>query len=638
MQSIILINIFLVVLTSIQADYQIPDEIPLITIIYAQRNITIYTSASNPSREPKEWLFWYDPLIVFDSAKDIYQYNEQIRFQFSISSKDFDQIARKTIISKMHPDVEQFALFWIIEPLPINTLTIYIVDQTLFPIPAVYPCTKTKLSGLLTFECQFLTSSMMIANSLTQQILCGKFQFQLEYYIKPLTGPPPLATIFNLHSLRSYFGLQKYIHQRQEKKFMEQYFIQSQSIDDTIKEIDLENLFDVAINTTTRYEINNFNDIWSLEDLDRIINHELFYVRYQRNNEIYFYLKNTDSPWALKSSDKQKFSLEEIQQMFFDQDQLTVEWLANENRWKVKSLTVHLLSDILDHLQLILIDKQYKIDQSSATYHRLIDCSDWSTTCACQSELSAIVFTSNTQFLRIPNIDFDFSSTGFTIELWIRPDSLPNGINSVQLINFRGEYRVTYQPKGEITFSLIDSTQSNLYTTSLQAIPLNQWTFLSFVYSVVDKQLQLYVNGEFVSSIILSIKSKKLTDDIIIGQQFLGAVRDLRLWACARNPDEIRFNMKIHSLIGNETCLVGLWPMADAIGQHILDLSFNGIPHPGTLGFDDNPNLYTNPIWANILPTPPPPPGPRIYTWQIFRANITLPITARWGTIFDVAV
>ena len=72
--------------------------------------------------------------------------------------------------------------------------------------------------------------------------------------------------------------------------------------------------------------------------------------------------------------------------------------------------------------------------------------------------------------------------------------------------------------------------------------------------------------------------------------------------------------MNINNLIGNETCLIGLWPMADGIGQNILDLSLNGIPHPGTLGFDDNPNLYTDPIWAYVLPKPPPPPPPRIYT------------------------
>jgi hypothetical protein len=235
----------------------------------------------------------------------------------------------------------------------------------------------------------------------------------------------------------------------------------------------------------------------------------------------------------------------------------------------------------------------------------------------------------------------DFSLTGFTLELWIRPHLLPNGINSVQLINFRGEYLITYKPKGEIIFSMIDSTNSHLYTTTLQAMPLNQWTYLSFVYSVIDNQLQLYVNGEFVSSIILSIKSRQLTNDIIIGRQFIGAVRDVRLRACARNPDEILHTMKIENLWGNETCLVGYWPMTDDIGQNILNLSPSGNRHSGTLGSDDNPNLYTDPIWAYVLPAPAPAspsPEPRTLTYQIFRANITLPMIVRWGTIFDLPV
>jgi hypothetical protein len=639
MQSIVVINLFLISLfILIKSDSNIPDNIPLITIIYAHRNITIYTSASDPSREPKEWLFWYDPLIVFDSSKDIYQYNEQVRLQFSISSKEFDETARKTIISKMHPDVKQFALFWIIEPLPIDILTIYIINQADLPVPAVYPCTKTRLSGLLTFECQFQCSSMIIANSLTQQILCGKYKFQFEYYIQSANISARIATTLNLHSLRSIFGLSKYLHPQQETKFMEKYFIQIQSIDDTIKEIDLEDLFHLAINSTTRYEINHFNDIWSFDDLDTIINHDLFYTSFHMNNKVLFHLKHTDSPWALKSLDKQTFSIEEIQQMFHDQLQLNVEWLFNERRWKIKSLIVHLLSDILDFLQLSLIHKQYDIDEIHATNHRTIDCSDWSTTCSCQSSSSAIVFMSNTQFVRIPNMDIDFSSTGFTIELWIRPDSLPIGTNPVQVLNFRGEYRLTYQPKGEIRFSLIDSTNTNLYTTTLQAIPLNQWTYISCVYSHVDNQLQLYINGEFISSIILSVKSKKLTNDIIIGQEFIGAVRELSLWACAKNADEIRFTMNTKSILGNSTCLVGLWLMDEATGQDVFDISLNGIPHPGTLGFDDNPNLHNDPIWAHVLPTPPPPPPPHIFHYQIFRANITLPLVVSWGTIFDIPV
>ena len=355
------INIITFVLISffilIQAEYRISDESPLITIIYAQRNITIYTSTSNPSREPKEWIFWHDPLIVFDASKDIYQYNEQIRFEFSFTSAEFDQLARKTIISKMHPDVEQFALFWIIEPLPIDTLNAYIIDQTFLPISAVYPCIKLKLSGTLTFECQFQCSSMIIAHSIVQNILCGKLKFQFEYYIQsttyPITIPFPLATIFNLQSLRSNFIIGKYIHRRQENKLIEKYFLQIQSIDDTIKEIDLQKLFLLAMNTTTRFELNQLNEIWLAEDIESIINHDLFYTSFLMKNKVLFHLKSTDSPWALTSVDKQAFNIEEIQQMLLNQDQINAEWSSNEKRWKIRSLTTHLLSDVLDNLQLI---------------------------------------------------------------------------------------------------------------------------------------------------------------------------------------------------------------------------------------------------------------------------------------------
>jgi hypothetical protein len=483
---------------------------------------------------------------------------------------------------------------------------------------------------------------MMIANSIKQNILCGKYKLQLEYYIQsttyPITIPPRLTTTFNYYGLRVKFGIKKYIHERQESKLIEKYFLQTQPIDDTIKEIDLQNLFSLAINTTTRYEINHLNDIWSLEDLQSIINRDLFYIGLTKNNHLSFHLKNTDSPWILKSNDKQTFSLQEIQQMISDQLKVNVEWSFNEKKWKIKSLTVHSLSDILDYLQLSVVNKQYDIDKINATNHRTLDCSDWSSTCTCQSTSSAIVFTTNTQFIRIPDIDMNLTSSGFTIEMWVRPDSLPIGNNPVQLINFRNEYLVSYEAKGQITFSMINSRYSHLYTTTIQAIPLNQWTYLSCVYLSTDNQLQLFINAEFVSSVILPTKSNQLTNDIIIGQQFIGAVRDLRLWACPRNSDLIRLTMKMDSLFGNETCLIGLWPMTDATGQIILDLSLNGTPHPGTLGFDDNPNLYADPIWAYLLSKPPPPPTPRILHYQIFRENITVPFVAIWGSIVDFPV
>lgn len=621
-----------------QSEYRIPDHKPLTIVLYAQRNLTIYASARNPSRDPKQWLFWYDPLVVFDSAKDIIQYNEQVRFQFSIASAEFEDIARKTIMSLMHPDVQQFSLFWIIDPLPIDTLTIYVVDQLFLPIPAIEPCTKERLHDDARYECQFQTSSMIIANAMKEHILCGKIQFQLEYYIRPRYVPSRIASRSKLMNLRSKFQTNKYIHQRQEDQLIEDYFLAVQSIDNTIKEIDLQTLFSLAINTTRRYEITNLSQVWSLGNLERTINHNLYHIGIQRDNQIVFILKNTDSPWLLKSSGRQTFSVNEMQKLFLEQDLLNVQWIPQQRQWKIRSMTVHQLSDVLDTLQLGLIDRQYQNDQAHATHNRTIGCSLWSTKCACQSVNPGLVFLSNTQLVRIPDINFNFSQTGFTLELFIRPDALSTKNSPVRIVNFRGEFIIDYQPKGEITFSVNDSTQSYLYTTTLQSIPLNQWSFISCVFTGLDKQLLLYMNGEFVSSIVLAKAPKRWTNEIFIGYDFLGAIRDLRLWSCIRTPEQIRWTMKKIPLFGNETCLVGLWPMADATGQYILDTSVNGSPHPGTLGFDDNPNIITNPIWLNVIPAPPVPIPPKMLTWQIFRQNITLPLVVRWGSFVDIPV
>jgi hypothetical protein len=607
-------------------------------LTYEQRNITVYASSTNPSRQPKAWIFWYDPYVTFDFPKDIHQFNEHVRIRFSFTSSDFDQIARRAIISKMHADVEQYALFWTIEPLPIDMVNVYVINQKGLAVPAIYPCTRSKLSGTATHECQFQCTSMSIAYWMTQNILCGKYKLQFEYYTQTSRTPLPLISQFNLNSLRSSFQGKKYIHPRQEKAFIGKYFLAIQTIDNTVTEARLQKLFRSTMNTIAHVPVIKQSDLWLNENIEQIINRDLFYISLQSKYQILFHLKSADSPWFLTSSSRQAFNVTEIQAMLLKQLRIHADWSSKDQQWRIKAMTGHLLTDVLDHLQLVLINQQYQIDKTSATYHQTIDCSDWSTTCVCQSTSSALVFISNSQFIRIPNLDFDFSQTGFTFEVRIRPDSLPKHANTVHLMNIRGEYHVTYQMRGEITFSVIDQERAYLYTTSLQSIPLDRWTHIAGVYSTEAKQLQLYINGEFVSSIIHNKKTKPINMDIILGQEFLGAMRDFRLWACALTSDEILFSQKLKTLNGNETCLVGLWPMQDGHGQIVADEIIKLLPHPGTLGSDENPHLYHDPIWAHVLPELPKPPEPPTTTYRMFRENLTAPFTSQWGSIIDLPV
>ena len=180
--------------------------------------------------------------------------------------------------------------------------------------------------------------------------------------------------------------------------------------------------------------------------------------------------------------------------------------------------------------------------------------------------------------------------------------------------------------------------QSYLYTTSLQSIPLNKWTHIAGVYSVAENQLQLYINGEFVSSIIHSKKTYPMMKDILLGQNFRGAMRDFRVWACPLSAEAIYYGMGLDSLVGNETCLLGYWPMADGVGPVIPDVVLTAPPRPGTLGLDDNPSFVTDPIWAFVLPKPPSPPEPPTMDYRMFRINISAPFVVRWGSPYDQPV
>lgn len=644
--------LFTISVYTIHCQYTIPDEVPLVVLTYAERNVTIYASSSNPSREPKSWVFWYDPLLAFDPEKDLQQFNEYVRFKFSLSSAEFDKMARNAIVSKMHPDVQRLALFWRVEPLPIDTFNVYVTNQKDLAVSGVFPCLKVKLAGTNTHECAFQTSSMFMANWITQNIICGKFRIQVEYYVQSSKNskviPKTIATTLNLNTLRNVFGVVKYFHRLQANNILERYLINLQKIDNTIADARIQKVFETAIKLISRYELEDWSEMLQGNQIESIINQDLFYTSYRSQNQVLFHLKSSNSLWLLSAEGKQIFNIAEMQKLISDQLNIQAFWSSESNRWKIKSIDAYLLADMLDYLQIVLINQQYNKDKQEAHFSRTVDCADWSETCSCQTKEPTLTFISNTQLVRIPNIQFDFVTSGFTIEMHVRPGALPQDSRPVRLLNFREEFYVTYQRKGLITFSVADKSQPNIYTTSLQSFRPHQWSQFAGVYSPVSKRLTLYVNGEYVSSVPYTLTRRYQNTDIIIGQQFIGSVKDIRLWTCALTYDEVRKSSRTSYLNGNETCLVGYWPMQDGFGQIVQDTIQELTPHHGYLGFDDEPNLLTDPIWSHVLPieapgtadsSQPPTSPPPSFTFRTFLENVTAPVVAFWGVPpFDMPV
>ncbi|CAF1113869.1 unnamed protein product [Adineta ricciae] len=616
----------------IENEFEMIDEILLTTVTYSQRKINIYTSVKNSIREPKTWKFWYDPLILLNSTKDIYHSNQQIFLRFLSTSSQFDQFVRQSIVIQMHPDVERFVLFWSIQPLPIQTLIVYIIHQkTFLPISSVYPCIQSNISNTSPLECQFHCSSTQLAYSISQQILCGKIKLQFQYYIHKSSHL--IITHSNLNSLRTNLGYGKYLHQRQRNEFIEKYFQRLQLIDKTINKTHLITLFHSIFNQTKHFHLKY---PFKSQHFEFILNHQLFYTTFINTTYVLFHLKTTTtSPWALTSNTKQTFNIDEIQQMLFNQLQIKAQWSNKEKQWKIYSLLVYSLSDILDQLQWILVTKQFQIDQINAQIRQTIDCNHWSTICTCQSTISALVFTSNYQFVRIQNINTDFSTSGFTFELWIKSATNVDIIRkSTEIVNFRKEFLLIIDKTGQIRISFRNQIQQLSKTKTSMILPLHQWIFVSCVYSPNEKQLQLYLNGQWMLNERFTVQSHPSSDEIIIGRGFLGAVRDVRLWMCPNLPTNILHFMQMTNLTGNERCLIDLWPMTEGDGQHISDLIINKTRHPGTLGIDDQPDLFTDPIWTYLISSPPS----RMLSYQIYRQNLIQPIILQWGSIFDIPV
>jgi PKD repeat protein/putative intracellular protease/amidase len=184
-----------------------------------------------------------------------------------------------------------------------------------------------------------------------------------------------------------------------------------------------------------------------------------------------------------------------------------------------------------------------------------------------------------------------------TIEAWINPSSWGE---------FPGFGLGKVMDKRNISVLLIDSFLSyNRQSLQIQlthadgttrssntpeySIVLDQWQHIAVTYNGMNT-VRMYVNGaeQTVSQAAEPLGPIKdnSSDDLIIGNSsdrgftFDGLIDEVRLWSVARTAGEILGTMNC-SLYGDETGLIGYWPMNEGNGETIVDQSGNG--NDGTL-------------------------------------------------------
>lgn len=200
-------------------------------------------------------------------------------------------------------------------------------------------------------------------------------------------------------------------------------------------------------------------------------------------------------------------------------------------------------------------------------------------------QVRALAYTCETPVLQFNGVGDHFdlghtqpltpSSNTWTVELWFRCDRtsgeniLYNKEDLYEAAVTDGYFRYAWQPHW-------DWSGGNNFPVSL-----GEWYHAAVVYD--GKNQIIYRNGEQVFSrgqtgAIGPANSNKLLlaarGNTTPKNFFQGALRDIRLWKVARSESEIRSTMNI-TLQGNETGIVGYWPLNEGSGTQAKDRTVN---------------------------------------------------------------
>ncbi|TRX49700.1 T9SS type B sorting domain-containing protein [Fulvivirga sp. M361] len=192
-----------------------------------------------------------------------------------------------------------------------------------------------------------------------------------------------------------------------------------------------------------------------------------------------------------------------------------------------------------------------------------------------------MVFDGSTDSVTINNSDeLQLANESFTIGLWVRVKSLPDGGNEAYLVSrFQNgtnneTYALRFNNTGQLEFRTNGSASS--FKRTVETLTENNWYHIAVVYNnnpsgpfVFPGEVQIYINGilttdDQTSSIIadpLSSVDGRLVigADVTVDNRFFdGYMDELYIWDRVRTPAEIMSD-QCTRFRGDESGLLGLW-------------------------------------------------------------------------------
>lgn len=243
----------------------------------------------------------------------------------------------------------------------------------------------------------------------------------------------------------------------------------------------------------------------------------------------------------------------------------------------------------------------------------------------------------NNNITVLDNTALDLNNT-FTINSWFKTDE--NSSTGIQQIvnkyNAVGDLRsyalglvdVSGVQKIQLAISPDGNSTSGLVVNSISNIEIGKWYHVSATSD--GSNIRIYINGILDNTVAYTQGLFKNNVNLKIGasisniEAFNGEISELSIWNQALSELEIQKNM-YSSLKGDETGLIGYWPLNESTGNISYDRSINS-----------NDGNITGATWVNSAPEIY---GDKIYidydinSWQkVVAQNVTSPAFTQTGT------
>ncbi len=177
------------------------------------------------------------------------------------------------------------------------------------------------------------------------------------------------------------------------------------------------------------------------------------------------------------------------------------------------------------------------------------------------------------------------STSAITLQSWVMANNLltsnqkiisKSGMYELGINNGKFYFKVGYTTVADTTDIL---SQLVSYDSNLANVYIPSFIQVSATYqnsSNNTSTVSIYVNGKLSISETVNPTVLGNTEPIVFGgENFFGAIDEVRIWGKALTAEEIYSNYNRH-IIGNETNLLGYWSFDNAVENEFYDMSCSG--------------------------------------------------------------